>query len=331
MFRPDLGRGRSSFTRRLTGLNGFALVLVLSFPTVIEATTSADVLRAVSDLTAEVRLLHDANFTAAPGKKVSRSQTLHPRHVLQMTRTVQQKANTLAMLNGADIVAVGPMPTRKVKSADVMARIDAVAWVIDGMKPIFGVKAMIKPAPKREDATPNDVYSALHQLSQMIDGLGNPRTVPNDIYKIVDSIVFELEILARHYLKPHQVGDQDITGHNGAWNADLRPERKTKTLRTIYNRTFALAEALDRLIASRPELAPNGGVLRPYRRRGIINADHVSYALNDVLADVVAMKATTGDLTLAQSKRLASGMTPDHVNSRLQDALRIVEMLTDEG
>jgi len=331
MFRPNVGRGRSNLLRRLISLHGFVMILALLLSAAAEATVPADVLRRVSELQGEVRLLHDANFTVASAKPISRSQTLRPRHVLQLARTVQHKINTLAMLNGAETILVGPMPTRKISPADVLARIEAIAWVIEGVKSVVGVEALVEFAPRRANATPNDAYSALYQLSQMIDGLGNPRTVPNDLYNIVDSIVFELEILKHHHLKPHQFWDQDLSDDSGTSNVDLRPASNGKTLADIYDGTFALAEALDGLIASRPDLAPTGGILRPYRWRAIINADQVSYALNDVLADVVAMKATTGDLTLASSKRPASGMTPTHVYERLQDAMRIVALLAVEG
>lgn len=331
MFRPYVGHRRLICLHQSIRLVGATLILAWLLPTAAAATTPTDVLHAVDQIVAKVRLLHEANFSDATVKKRYRPQRLHPRHLLQMVRVVQQKANTLAWLNGAETIVVGPIPTRKVKQADVLANIDAVAWIIDGMIPIFGIKKQIEPTARHEGATSKDVYSTLLQLSQLIDGLGTPRIAPNNLYMIVDSIVFELEILANHYMETYELEEYYMAFYHEAWIDDQRPEGKIKSLKDIYPSTFALADALNRLVALRPELAPAGSILRPFFRPGVINADLVSYTLNDVLADIVAMKAATGNLTRTPSKRLASGITPTHVVNRLQDALSLVDALTTRG
>ncbi|MDH3659938.1 MAG: hypothetical protein OEU92_07905 [Alphaproteobacteria bacterium] len=272
--------------------------------------TAADGFRAASDLVAEVRLLHDANYTTPPGNKLLRKQTVYPRHVLQLARTVLRKANTLAWISGGETVLLGPMPTQMVRPSDVLEKLEATDWVIQGLKPIFGVAVEIAPAPLDASKTPNDVYAALYRLSQMIDGLGIPKTVPNDIYQLADAIVFELAIIRDHY---------------GAPKVPLQPRDRGKDLRDVYGRVFVLADTLGQLAAARPELAPVGGVIRPSRRRG------VTYALNDILADVVEMRATTGRLDQAERGQVVSGMTPSHVYQRLDAALAIIRALAEKN
>ena len=331
MFRPHAGHRRRRRPRGLIGLVGATLFFALLFPRAAAATAHGDVLHAVDQLVTKTRLLHEANFSDARVKKVHRPQTLHPRHVLQLVRAIQQKANTLAWLNGADTISIGPVPTKQVEPQDVLVNVDSVAWVIDGVLPIFGIDTEVKPAARREGATPNDVYTTLLQLSQMIDGLGTPRTVPNDIYMIVDSIVVELEIISDHYLDTREPEERSMPLSQEAWSGAQRRRSWATSLDDIYADTFLLAKALDRLVQLQPELAPVGGILHPSPQPDVVDADHVSHALSDVLADVVAMTATTRELPRMPSKRLASGMTVAHVSNRLQDALVLVDTLATKA
>jgi hypothetical protein len=52
--------------------------------------------------------------------------------------------------------------------------------------------------------------------------------------------------------------------------------------------------------------------------------------LNDILADVVAMRATTGRLDQADQGKIVSGMTPSHVYQRLDVAIAIIQALDDK-
>ncbi|MGI9490909.1 MAG: hypothetical protein ACR2QF_00635 [Geminicoccaceae bacterium] len=319
---------RSNFARGLIKLIRSVVLAVLLLPAPAMAASPADLLDAVDQLMVDVRLLHDASFSDPTENKLLRSEALYPRHILQMVRVVQQKANTLAWLNGAETIAVGPTPTHKVVPEDILANIEAVDWIIDGVKPEFGVKADARPEPRQERPSFNEVYSTLHHMSQLIVGLSVPGIVSNNIYMIVDSIVFELEILANHYLKPIELKEHYMTFYFQAGNES---ENRTKDLNDVFESSFELADALDRLITLRPELAPTGGILRPHRQDGHIDIDHINYALNDMLADVLAMKATTGNLTQPPRKRLVSGTTPTKVFDRLQDALRLIEALTTKA
>lgn len=290
-------------------------MLVGPAPSVAGTITAADSFRVASNLAMEVHLLHDANFSQATGSPIRRKERVLPRHVLQMARTVLRKANMLAWIYGSDTVPMGPMPTRKVRHDDVHATLQSSVWVIEGLRPIFNIQTDVVPAPLDASKTSNDVYSVLDQISQMIDGLGIPETVPNDLYQLVDAIVFELETIARHY---------------NARSALMRPRDNSKSFRDIHAETLAIADALEGLVKVRPKLTPVDGIIPPYHRSGAIDADHVSYALSDLLADVVAMKATTGKIGDIRAPKQVSGMTVSHVHQRLAIASEIVALLAKE-
>jgi hypothetical protein len=140
--------------------------------------------------------------------------------------------------------------------------------------------------------------------------LGIPETVPNDIYQLADAIVFELKIISEHY---------------GAPEPAAQPGDKCKDLQDVYARALVLADALGQLAVAQPKLAPIGGVIRPSRRRDVI------YALNDILADVVAMRVTTGRLDQTDPGKIVSGKTPSHVYQRLDVALAIIQALAGKS
>ena len=297
------------WTRRSAGLGVAAVLIFAPAASQAKEATIADAFRAANDLIAEVRLLHVANFSTPPHTKLQRGQVVQSRHVLQLARTVLRKVNMLAWISGGDTIPIGPMPTQKVRPSDVLEKLKSTDWVIKGLKPIFSVSTDITPAPLDAGKTPNDVYAALYQLSEMIDGLGIPKVVPNDIYQLADAIVFELEIIANHH---------------GAPEPPAQPRDESKYLQDVYARAFVVADALRQLVEARPKLTLAGGIIRPSRQRGVM------YALNDILADVVAMRATTGRLDQADPEAIVSGMTPSDVHQRLDVALAIIRTLLDK-
>lgn len=278
-----------------------------------EATTTTDVFHAVNEIISEVVRLHDANFTNASGSMI-RSEGRLPRHVMQMARTVLKKANLLASINDGTIAPMPWLPSWEITPTDVMIVVQPTAQLIQELKPVFGVEGNVAPASSEGSKDPDDVYAALYFLSQMIDGLGIPRSVPNDAYQIADTIVSQLMILAHRYdvpLRPPRAGN---------------PGKKTHD---VYAHAFELVHAIDRLIAARPELDPTGGVALMHQRSGRIDQEHVIHTLNDLLAEVVAMRAAIGDKKQVREPKPVSGMDPSDVYNRLSDALAIVEDLSE--
>lgn len=302
---------RSSW-RRLS----VATLFVLAFSSSIsEAATPTEVHNAVKKVIAKVRLLHDANFSNADAPSIQ-PEGRKPRHVLQLSRTVLDKANTLATINGGATVSVPPMPSREVKPDDVLDSVHATDRVIAGLMPIFGVEAAadaVMPAGKK---TPNDVYASLHQLSTMIDGLGIPATVPNDVYRISKTITLELT---------------DMVQRSGL-SMPAPPEASAgKKPQEVYDRAFDLAAALRQMLLKRPNFEPAGGLTEPQSHAGPIKPEQVRYVLNDLLAEVASMEVAAGYQKKIMLASVASGMTPSDVYDELTKALSLVEAMTSNG
>lgn len=128
---------------------GFVGAFLLAFSSsTVEAATPTDVFQAVDHVIAKVRLLHGANFSDADaGVQSIRPTGRKPRHVLQFSRTILDKANTLASINRSTTAPVPPIPSREITPADVLASVEATDRVIAGLLPIFGVETMVDAAP----------------------------------------------------------------------------------------------------------------------------------------------------------------------------------------
>ncbi len=313
----------SSMIWRIRIIRRVALLPVIAFLFLIlpvstaKAATPSEAYRAVIEVIAEVRLLHDANYSSAEDGVASiRPESRRPRHVLQMARTVLAKANMLATINGGGTAPVPPMPTREVTPGDVIEAVNKVSQVIAGLKSIYGVRGGPGSTPAPGKKNPNDVYAALHRLSSMIDGLGIPATVPNDVYQIADTIVFELESMAKRY---------------GISSKPVMTKSAGKNPNDVYAHAFKLASAMRRLVQSRPNLAPAGGLTVPFKDTGKIKPEQVRYALNDLLAEIASMKIATGDLEEVRLAPIPSGTTPSNVYDRLTEALSLVERMADNA
>jgi len=290
-----------------------AVCLLAVSSSMADAATPSDVFRAVNEVIVKARLLHDANLSdETMGDQSIEPTDRKPRHVLQLSRTVLDKANGLAVINGSTTVPVPPIPNREVKPDDVMESIKATSRVMAGLLPIFHVEAIVDTAAPAGKKSPNDVYAALYQLSAMIDGLGIPATVPNDVYRIADTIALELE---------------DIVKQSGSTLPVLTGSSAGKTPKDVYDRAFELTDAVQRLLKKRPNLRPAGGFTTPQQHAGAIKPEHVRYVLNDLLAEIASMQVAGGNQKKIELASIASGRTPSDVYDRLTNAIALVEVM----
>ncbi len=280
-----------------------------------EATTPTDVYRAVDEVITKVERLHHANFSNGDASLIQ-PEGRKPRHVLQLSRTVLDKANTLAVINGSATFAVPPLPSREVKPADVLQSVRATDRVIAGLLPIFGVEAVADTATVDGKKTPNDVYAALNHLSKMIDGLGIPATVPNDVYRIAETITSELT---------------DMAVRSGLSMPALPKASTGKKPNQVYDRAFDVADALQDFLQERPEFTPVGGLTEPQRHEGPIKPEHVRFVLNDLLAEIASIQVAAGHQKKIVLASAASGRTPSDVYDQLTKALALIEVMTTNG
>lgn len=293
-----------------------AAFLVLVLPSSIaEAATPTDVFNAVDGVIAKVQRLHDANLSNGDASSIH-PKGRKPRHVLQLSRTVLDKANTLAAINGGATIAVPPIPSREVKPDDVLEAVRALDRVISGLLPIFGAAAVADSTATGGKKTPNDVYEALYRLSKMIDGLGIPATVPNDVYRIAETITSELtDMVQRSGLSMPPPREA---------SAGIKPKQ-------VYDRAFDVADALQQFLQERQEFAPAGGLTKPQRHEGPIKPEHVRFVLNDLLAEIASMQVAAGHQKKIMLASVASGRTPSDVHDQLTKALALIEVMTTNG
>ena len=277
-----------------------------------EAATPTDVYNAVDEVIAKVERLHHANFSNSDVPSI-RPEGRKPRHVLQLSRTVLDKANTLAMINGSATIAVPPIPSREVKPDDVLESVRATDRVIAGLLPVFGIEAVADRATGGGKKMPNDVYAALNRLSKMIDGLGIPATVPNDVYRIAETLTSELT---------------DMVQRSGLSMPALPEASAGKKPKEVYDHAFDVADALRQFLRKQPELAPAGGLTEPQRYEGPIKPEHVRFVLNDLLAEVASMQVAAGQQKKIVLASVASGRTPSDVYDQLTHALALIEVMT---
>lgn len=278
-----------------------------------QGVTPSHVYQAVDRVNNELALMHEANSSKAKVDKNAPALTpRRPRHVLQKAREVLLKVQALRQINGLAVKAVPALPVRDVKPADVKGLVDAILADTKDLRAKFSVgKAAAEPALP-SGKTPTDVYANLMRASLQVDGLGIPRVVPNDVYQVALTIIDDLEkVLAA---KGATTKVALVTGSKGK-----------KPKHVFANGMKLLARIKE--ITSTADLAIPSGVVMPNSRKGKIRPEHVMDLLNNVLAEIGAIKAKIGVTSPTELAQAPSGKTPSDVFDALDTALAIVDAL----
>jgi hypothetical protein len=145
----------------------------------------AHVNQVVDNLIAELALLHEADFAAyRTGPEPAMPTQRRPRHVIQKARSVMEKIQMPRFINGLEVARFDPLPVREVEPGDVKALADDMLLSLRELKPVFGVTATPEPAARVLGTTPTEVYAKLVRADDMIDALGLPAVVPNDVWRV---------------------------------------------------------------------------------------------------------------------------------------------------
>ena len=267
---------------------------------------------------AELTLIHDANGTV--GGADARAPELavrQPRHNLQKAREVWLKVQEVRAINGLPESHIPAFPAAEVQSSDVTAILEAILADVQALRPVFGVIGAVTPSAGSSGKTPTDVYAELTAVSLQLDGLGIPKISGREVFQVVRTLQADLKHLAsaRGAAIPG-----DYHGADG-----MKPK-------DVYARVFEVSEQLQALVAQNPELAIDGGIVPLNRRSGKIIPAHVLDLLNNVLADVNAMKAAAG---VQQASELApqdhahgGHINPNIVHDGVSTALMIAQSMS---
>ena len=279
-----------------------------------EAITPDDVYRVTGKINGELALLHESNDSIpAVDTNAPDLASRRPRHVLQKAREVMLKVQLLRKINGLAENDLPPMPLREVRPADVRVMVELIRQDIVALRPIFGVTKPPISVPRPSGKRPTDVYADLARATAKLDGLGIPRIVPNDVYRVALTIIGDLEKVrsARGLTEP-------VPMQSGS--KDKRPS-------DVYAKAFELLQALESLTSENPDFEISGGVVLLNRRSGRIKPTHVMDLLDNILAELSAIKVKVEAGSLTEFAPPQAGKTPSHVYDAVSIALVLAETL----
>jgi hypothetical protein len=276
--------------------------------------TPSDVYQVVDIVNSELALLHKANNSTPVIDRIAPELApRQPRHVLQKAREVMLKVQLLRKINDLPESALPPMPLREVRPADVKKMVDLIKQDIVALRPVFGVTESPIPVPRPTGKRPTDVYADLARATAKLDGLGIPSIVPNDVYRVALTIIGDLEIVrrARGLTVP----------------VPMKSGSKDKQPGDVYAKAFELLQALKSLTSENPDFEISGGVVLLNRRSGRIEPGHVMDLLNNILAELSAIKVKVEGGSFTAFAPPQAGKTPSHVYDAVSNALVLAETL----
>ena len=258
----------------------------------------------------ELERFHDSDFSQSPDANV-KIPPRKPRHVLQKAQEVYIKVQNLRRLNGLTQNPIHPIPVRQVTPGDVKKSIEKILEDLENLKSIYNIKGTLPPVHLPTDKTPTDVYQHLSKVSASLDALGLPVVVPNDVYRIAETVVIDLEKLVQHKKLYAKTDIRTFTG---------------KTPSAVYDHTHLLLVKL-RDLTEQSEYQIKGGVILLNKPQGAIKPAHVMDGLGNAIAEIGAIKYKAGMTQPTQFANLKSGKTPSDVFARVQQAHDLVDIL----
>jgi len=271
---------------------------LLSFSANAADVTPSHVFQVVDNINNELTLLHEANHSTATVSARKMTQR-RPRHVFQKAREVLLNVQNLRKLNGLSFNPVPPFPTTEITPGNVRKIMDQILADLKGLRPVLGVKKTATAAPLPSGKNPTDVYINIDNAGQSISSLGIPAIVPNDVYRMVATLVNEMRLVVKA-----AGGDATIAMKDGS---------KRKKPKHVYSEVYGLLEDLKAACAKKSSYCLPGKLVLPTKPTGRIKPAEVLDVVNNALADVGALKVVLGVKTPTQLVDPVSGKTPSNV------------------
>lgn len=293
----------------------FAALSILAFAgsAYAQKVTPGQVLQVVADIQNELALMHKANFSTAKVDKGAPALTpRRPRHVMRKAEEVMQKVQTLRWINNLKANSVPPLPVRAITPGDVLKLSKIILADVRELGAKFGIVNSPKPAPSPGKKSPTDVYALLVEVSEQLDGLGIPGTLPNDVQRTAVTIISEIETIRARIGLTETIAVK--SGSKGMKPADA------------YGKGWELLMVLNNTAATEKYEIP-GGVVMPNRRTSGISPAAVLDLLNNALAEVAAIKVKVGVTTATKLAPVQSGKTPSNIFDAVDTAIVMIESL----
>ncbi|MFT7561285.1 MAG: hypothetical protein ACI93R_003211 [Flavobacteriales bacterium] len=288
----------------------FTTVLFVSGLTKSAEISPSHVYKMVNNIANELTLIHEVNeseVTYSPFEINDR----RPRHVIQKAREIYSKVQKLREINDLTVNSIPDFPTSEIKPAHVFEIISLILNDVKELSEPFGVEEDAAKASMPSNKTPNDVYLYLVKISDMIDSLDIPATVPNDVYQLAKTVINDIEII------------REKLGVNG--NVKLVTGSSGKTPADVYLESRDLLSSIKQLCNKNIRFCLPGGVVVPTSYAGAIKPTHVLDTLNNVLAELGAIKSILAISKPTVLSGAPSGKTPSDVFDVVLSAKRAVD------
>jgi len=253
--------------------------------------------------------MHKVN-KSKPKEVVIEISPRKPRHVFQKAREVYYDVQKLRQLKGLAVNALPDLPVRDVSPKDVKALMDTMLADIDGLRAKYGTK-LPASAKLPSGKKPSDVYANLIKIKGSIAGLGVSAVAPSDVYRVTLSVVSDLKEMAA------KKGAAPI--------AKIAPSSGKKP-KDVYAASYELIKQLKKLSETNKISIPGGVMIPAYVKREHTPAEVIDL-VNDVLAEVGAIKHASGLRTPTKLAPEQSGKVPSNVYDQIITAQAIVKTM----
>ncbi len=233
-----------------------------------------------------------------------------PRHVFQKAREIYQDVQKLRGSKGLAQNALAPIPVKDVAPKDVKVLMDKMLADLQELRPKFGYKKPVA-ATLIEGKKPLDVYANLERVKASIASLGVSKVAPNDVFRVAISVVKDLEEVAA------KKGVAPI--------AKLAPSTGKKPS-DVYAASYDLLAQL-KTMTEKNKIAIPGGVIMPNKITSDITPAEVIDLVNDVLAEVGAIRHASGINTPTVIPEEQKGKNPSKVYDMIAKAQAIVKTI----
>ncbi|MEP0961762.1 MAG: hypothetical protein ABJQ70_15925 [Roseobacter sp.] len=240
-----------------------------------------------------------------------------PRHVLQVTREIWRKTQLLRFMNGLPTSALDPVPVQEITPTQVVIVVDQLLVQLVELKPAYGLMGEIAEVSLPTDKTPGDVLANLLRLSDLLDSLGVPTTVPNDVYQVASSVLLNGIALAESL----GISDAQAT-------VNSVPEVTGKSPKDVYDEALAMFADLDRLTKTQSVLAPKGGIFVPDPQAEKVTPGDVLLKIARAGADINAMRAKSQTEGTSFQAPYLGGKTPSDVMHRVLQVRAVVDLIS---
>ncbi|KMW60469.1 hypothetical protein AIOL_000625 [Candidatus Rhodobacter oscarellae] len=289
------------------------VVLLLGMsPTDATSKTPNHVFQITEKILIHLTEINERNFSQTNFNPAEKIPAL-PRHVYFLAREQWRKVQLLRFMNGLDTSSLPGITISEITPGDVLSVTEALLQDIRELGPAYGLADHAASAPLPSGKKPADVYENLLRISAQLDALGIPATVPNDVYRVADTLLSSMERVTSE--AGVRVNIDDVAESNGRSPSD------------VYNAVRDLSEALERVTKENASLAIKNGVLEIPAKNEAVTPSDVIVALNLVLADTVSLMAVQKTSDTLEMASYSGGKTPSDVYRLVRQSHLLIDSM----